>query len=99
MEGGIVVINIYTKLLNSVFFQDFIPVKKVQFSYILMTYYEVNPIFSWDAGSTFRLLMLQDQFDRIDTNHDGVLQRSEWDEAMQAPTALDQWHPQKACHG
>lgn len=26
-----------------------------------------------------------DQFDRIDTNHDGVIQRSEWDEAMQAP--------------
>ena len=25
----------------------------------------------------------QDQFDRIDTNHDGVIQRSEWDEAMQ----------------
>eukprot|EP00434_Breviolum_minutum_P007665 symbB.v1.2.006760.t1/scaffold405.1/size210896/16 len=24
-----------------------------------------------------------DQFDRIDTNHDGVIQRSEWDEAMQ----------------
>lgn len=26
-----------------------------------------------------------DQFDRIDTNHDGVLSRAEWDEAMQAP--------------
>ena len=29
-------------------------------------------------------IFCQDQFDRIDTNHDGVLSRAEWNEAMQA---------------
>lgn len=34
---------------------------------------------------------LEEAFDRLDVNRDGVIQRSEWDEAMQAP--LVQAHP------
>jgi len=44
--------------------------------------------------TTFELLMFrqlaswQDQFDRMDLNHDGVLQRSEYDRGMQAQSDM-----------
>ena len=43
---------------------------------------------AWMLDSVWRKvassLVAQDQFDRMDMNHDGVLQRSEWDRGMQA---------------